>query len=152
MVRLKFFLILFSCFQLNAAVHSQNNVRISLDLENVSLEQVIWEIQKKTDFVFMYGTRDIEGVKQLTVQETDKEVNEILKTCLKNTGLWFEISGNAVVIKKEVTATRKVVRSPEKWWMKKGNPLPGVTVIIKGTSLGTVTSVEGEFTITFTCG
>ena len=104
-VRLKFFLILFSCFQLNAAVHSQNNVRISLDLENVSLEQVIWEIQKKTDFVFMYGTRDIEGVKQLTVQETDKEVNEILKTCLKNTGLWFEISGNAVVIKKEVTAT-----------------------------------------------
>ena len=87
-VRLKFFLILFSCFQLNAAVHSQNNVRISLDLENVSLEQVIWEIQKKTDFVFMYGTRDIEGVKQLTVQETDKEVNEILKTCLKNTGLW----------------------------------------------------------------
>ena len=69
-VRLKFFLILFSCFQLNAAVHSQNNVRISLDLENVSLEQVIWEIQKKTDFVFMYGTRDIEGVKQLTVQES----------------------------------------------------------------------------------
>ena len=67
-------MILFSCFQLNAAVHSQNNVRISLDLENVSLEQVIWEIQKKTDFVFMYGTRDIEGVKQLTVQETDKEV------------------------------------------------------------------------------
>ena len=146
-VRLKFFLILFSCFQLNAAVHSQNNVRISLDLENVSLEQVIWEIQKKTDFVFMYGTRDIEGVKQLTVQETDKEVNEILKTCLKNTGLWFEISGNAVVIKKEVTATegRKITG---KVVDEKGNPLPGVTVIIKGTSLGTVTSVEGEFTIT----
>ena len=140
-------MILFSCFQLNAAVHSQNNVRISLDLENVSLEQVIWEIQKKTDFVFMYGTRDIEGVKQLTVQETDKEVNEILKTCLKNTGLWFEISGNAVVIKKEVTATegRKITG---KVVDEKGNPLPGVTVIIKGTSLGTVTSVEGEFTIT----
>ena len=118
-----------------------------MDLENVSLEQVIWEIQKKTDFVFMYGTRDIEGVKQLTVQETDKEVNEILKTCLKNTGLWFEISGNAVVIKKEVTATegRKITG---KVVDEKGNPLPGVTVIIKGTSLGTVTSVEGEFTIT----
>lgn len=113
----------------------------------MSLEQVIWEIQKKTDFVFMYGTRDIEGVKQLTVQETDKEVNEILKTCLKNTGLWFEISGNAVVIKKEVTATegRKITG---KVVDEKGNPLPGVTVIIKGTSLGTVTSVEGEFTIT----
>ena len=146
-VRLKFFLILFSCFQLNAAVHSQNNVRISLDLQNVSLEQVIWEIQKKTDFVFMYGTRDIEGVKQLTVQEMDKEVNEILKTCLKNTGLWFEISGNAVVIKKEVTATegRKITG---KVVDEKGKPLPGVTVIIKGASLGTVTSVEGEFTIT----
>lgn len=83
----------------------------------------------------------------MTVQETDKEVNEILKTCLKNTGLWFEISGNAVVIKKEVTATegRKITG---KVVDEKGNPLPGVTVIIKGTSLGTVTSVEGEFTIT----
>lgn len=150
-VKLKIFLILFGCMQLNAAVHSQNNVKISLDLENVSLEQVIWEIQKKTDFVFMYGTRDVEGISQLTVKEHDRAVSDILRECLQNTGLKFEISGNAVVIKRGMQATegRKVTGLVTD---EKGNPLPGVTVLIKGTSLGTVTGVEGDFTITLPQG
>lgn len=150
-VKLKIFLILFGCLPLNAAVHSQNNVKISLDMENVSLEEVIWEIQKKTDFVFMYGTRDIEGVRQLTVKEQDKAVNEILRACLQNTGLGFEISGNAVVIKRgmQVTEGRKITG---KVVDGKGNPLPGVTVVIKGTSLGTVTGIEGDFAVTLPVG
>ena len=133
-VKLKIFLMLFSCLQLNAAVHAQGEVKVSLEMENVSLEQVIWEIQKKTDFVFMYGSQDVATVKNLTICEKDKAIREILQQCLNNTGLKFEISGNAVVIKKGNQAvegrkiTGKVVDA-------KGNTLPGVTVIIKGTSL-----------------
>ena len=99
-MKLKIFLILFSCLQLHAAVHSQNAVKISLDLENVSLEEVIWAIEKQTNFVFMYGTNDVEQVKPLTINEKDKEIGEILNICLQNTGLCYEISGNAVIIKK----------------------------------------------------
>lgn len=150
-VKLKIFLMLFSCLQLNAAVHAQGEVKVSLEMENVSLEQVIWEIQKKTDFVFMYGSQDVATVKNLTICEKDKAIREILQQCLNNTGLKFEISGNAVVIKKGNQAvegrkiTGKVVDA-------KGNTLPGVTVIIKGTSLGTVTDVNGEFAITLPVG
>ena len=54
-MKLKIFLILFGCLQVHAAVYSQNDVKISLDLENVSLEEVIWAIERQTDFVFMYG-------------------------------------------------------------------------------------------------
>lgn len=126
-------------------------MKVSLEMENVSLEQVIWEIQKKTDFVFMYGSQDVATVKNLTICEKDKAIREILQQCLNNTGLKFEISGNAVVIKKGNQAvegrkiTGKVVDA-------KGNTLPGVTVIIKGTSLGTVTDVNGEFAITLPVG
>ena len=99
-MKLKIFLILFGCLQVHAAVYSQNDVKISLDLENVSLEEVIWAIERQTDFVFMYGTSDVEKVQSLTVKENDKGVGEILQACLRNTGLCYEISGNAVVIKK----------------------------------------------------
>ena len=64
-MKLKLILILISCFQLTAAVHSQNN-RLTLKMEEVTLEQLIWEIQKQTDFVFMYGTQDIAKVDKLT--------------------------------------------------------------------------------------
>ena len=47
-MRLKVFLILVTCFQVSAAVHSQNKL-LDMDLKNVSLEQVIWELERKTD-------------------------------------------------------------------------------------------------------
>ncbi|MFR7878000.1 MAG: STN domain-containing protein [Butyricimonas paravirosa] len=126
-MKLKLVLILISSFQLSAAVYSQDN-RLTLKMEDASLEQVIWEIQKQTDFVFMYGTRDITKVTNLTVDMTDKTVNEILDQCLRHSGLVYTISGNAVIIKradddkKEMTVIKGVVKD------KNGDP-PGVTII-----------------------
>ena len=148
-MKLKLVLILISSFQLSAAVYSQSN-RVTLKMDEVSLEQVIWEIQKQTDFVFMYGTRDIAKVDRLTVDMTDKTVNEILDQCLRNTGLIYEISGNAVVIKradddkKEMLVIKGTVKD------KKGESLPGVTIIEKGTSVGVATGINGDFTFTTT--
>ena len=150
-MKLKIFLILFSCLQLHAAVHSQNVVKISLDLENVSLEEVIWAIEKQTNFVFMYGTNDVEQVKPLTINEKDKEIGEILNICLQNTGLCYEISGNAVIIKKGMPQVegRKITG---KVTDEKGNTLPGVTVLIKGTSIGVSTDAEGKYTLSLPAG
>ena len=140
-MKLKLILILISSFQLSAAVYSQGN-KVTLKMENTSLEQVIWEIQKQTDFVFMYGTQDVSKVARLTVDMKDKTVNEILNQCLRNTGLIYMISGNAVIIKraddnkKETTVIKGVVRD------QKGEPLPGVTIIEKGTSIGEVEKVS----------
>ena len=141
-MKLKVFLLMFSCLQLSAA--SQNNTKISIDLENVSLEQVIWEIQKKTDFVFMYGTRDVEAVKHLTVKRDNSAVNDILQECLKDTDLKYEISGNAVVIKRSGAQDKGVVITG-KVTDKSEAPLPGVTVMLKGSALGVATDAEGNY-------
>ena len=150
-MKLKIFLILFGCLQVHAAVYSQNDVKISLDLENVSLEEVIWAIERQTDFVFMYGTSDVERVQSLTVKENDKGVGEILQACLRNTGLCYEISGNAVVIKKgeQQVEGRKITG---KVTDEKGNTLPGVTVLIKGTSIGVSTDNEGKYSLSLPAG
>ena len=150
-MKLKIFLILFGCLQVHAAVYSQNDVKISLDLENVSLEEVIWAIERQTDFVFMYGTSDVEKVQSLTVKENDKGVGEILQACLRNTGLCYEISGNAVVIKKgeQQVEGRKITG---KVTDEKGNTLPGVTVLIKGTSIGVSTDNEGKYSLSLPAG
>ena len=61
-MQLKLFLVLFSCFQVTAAVHSQGML-LDLRLENASLGQVIWKLEEKTDFTFMYWTDEIKDVK-----------------------------------------------------------------------------------------
>lgn len=146
-MKLKLILILISSFQLTAAVHSQNS-KLTLKMENVSLEQVIWEIQKQTDFVFMYGMQDIAKVSNLTIDVSDKTVKEILDQCLHDTGLVYEISGNAVIIrrtdddKKEILVIKGVVKD------SRGGALPGVTVVLKGTTTGVATGISGDFVIT----
>ena len=146
-MKLKLILILISSFQLTAAVHSQNS-KLTLKMENVSLEQVIWEIQKQTDFVFMYGMQDIAKVSNLTIDVSDKTVKEILDQCLHDTGLVYEISGNAVIIrrtdddKKEILVIKGVVKD------SRGGALPGVTVVLKGTTTGVATGISGDFMIT----
>lgn len=146
-MKLKLVLILISSFQLSAAVYSQSN-RLTLKMEEVSLEQVIWEIQKQTDFVFMYGTRDIAKVDKLTVDMTDKTVNEILDQCLRNTGLIYEISGNAVVIKRADDDKKEMIVIKGTVKDTKGEPLPGVTIVEKGTTIGVATGIDGDFVFT----
>ena len=105
-MKLKFILLFFMSVQLSAAVHSQT-AQVTLKMSNVTLEQVLWEIQKQTDFVFMYGTSDIAGVTGLNVDMASKTVEEILDYCLKGTKLRYEISGTAVVIKMQDEEKKK---------------------------------------------
>ena len=158
-MKLKLILILISSFQLSAAVYSQGN-KVTLKMENTSLEQVIWEIQKQTDFVFMYGSNDVAEVKGLNVNMKNKTISEILDHCLKSTHLRYEIQNpkyykwtqwifvqmfkKGLAYKKETTVIKGVVRD------QKGEPLPGVTIIEKGTSIGVATGINGDFTFSTT--
>ena len=130
-------------FSLN--VLAQSNQRITLNLKNASLEQVIWQIQEKTGFVFMYGTTDIQAVKNLTLNEKDKTVNEILDRCLQGTNLTYEISGKEIIIKQADNGKKRTVKGVVV--DKDGFPLPGASVRLKGTSTVAGTNVNGEFQI-----
>ncbi len=145
-MKLKLFLILFTCCHVTAAVHSQNNL-LDMQLEDVSLERVIWELEEKTDFTFMYWTSEIKDVK-VSLNMKQKSINEILDFCLRNTNLKYEINGDAIVIHrvkdekpgKRPTVIKGLVKDIN------GNPLPGVTIMEKGTKSGVATNVKGEFT------
>lgn len=147
-MKLKVFLILVTCFQVNAAVYSQNKL-LDVELKNVTLEQVIWELEKKTDFTFMYWTHEIKNVKNLSLDMKQKSINDILDFCLCNTDLRYEINGDAVVIHKLKTEKPEVKERVIKGVVKdrQGGVLPGVTVLVKGTAIGVATSIEGKFTM-----
>lgn len=146
---LKKSLLIIACCLFSMQLWAQSALqKISIDLEHATLEQVIWEIQNKAGVVIMYGTANVQAVKDITIKERDKEIHEILDKCLQGTNLTYEISGNEIVIKQKTATTKKARSIQGTVTDKNGDPLPGVTVLLKGNNnYGTSTDIDGKYTL-----
>lgn len=150
---MKLFTFMFLCFTLQAtAVSNAQNVKINIDMREVSLAQVLWELEKKTDIVFFYSVEDVLSVKHLNVKYADASLEKVLGELLKDTRLDYEIKHDVVVIKQKgrvETPQPQVNKRTLKGVVKdqKGETLPGVSVLIKGTTSGVATDINGKFEI-----
>lgn len=124
------------------AIQAQENKKISIDLKGESLETVLWNLQQETKFVFMYATEDIANINDITIKAKDKTVLEILDECLDGSNLQYEVSGNAIVIKK-----REVQNVTISGWIHDsgGQSLPGASVSARGMQYGTVAGLDGNY-------
>lgn len=124
-------------------IQAQENQRITVDLRGETLEAALWYLQNRTKFVFMYATKDISGVSDVNVKAKDKTVTEILDECLAGTNLTYEVSGNAIVIKKRSTQNITITG-----WIRdsNGEALPGATVTIRGSKSGGIAGMDGNYT------
>lgn len=133
----------------SARTHSQT--RFSLEAKNKTLPEIFQEITRLSGYEFMYSSNELRHVGKVSVEAEDRDLNDILGVCLKNTGLWYRLEDDVIVISpklsfpgmagKELTLTGIVTD-------KGGMPLPGVTILLKGTQLGVVTGADGHFQLT----
>lgn len=146
MMRLSFYLVLLGCMHVSAAIDAQT--RVDIHARNVTLHDVIWELQKQTGFVFLYSTQDIESVRLPEIRASRESVKDVLDHCLKDTGLTYNIQDDVIVIRKaealpaapqQTFTVRGTVRD------EAGESLPGVSVRVKGTSTGVATDIDGHF-------
>ena len=135
------FLCVFSLSSL--MIQAQDNQRISVDLREETLESVLWYLQNRTKFIFMYATEDIANITDISVRAKDKTITEILDECLEGTNLTYEISGSAIVIKK-----RKTDKITISGWIRdtSGEALPGATVSVRGSKQGAIAGLDGHYT------
>ena len=122
--------------------------RVSLRMENVSFMEILTQIERLTDYSFVFKMEDVEKITHLTIQMEDKTVKEVLDACLKDTGLKYLLENNLIIIKKETVQVHPVVISGVVKDVH-GETIPGVTVLIKGTGYGTVTDDNGVFKAEF---
>ena len=139
------FIFLFS-LNLSANVYSQKNL-VSLDLSDVSVEQFVKAIKQQTEQRFMYNSKLVNKAGKVSVKVKDMELEEVLKMVLVKVNLEFEFYNNVILIraKEEVSATqqKRLIKGSVK--DDKGLPLPGVTVLVKGTVTGVATDIDGRF-------
>lgn len=124
---------------------------INLSLKNVAIKDALWELEKQSKMVFVYNADDLGKAGKISVEIKNKTVREALDICLKNSGFEYTIEQNTVVIKRKVTgqiANVQKITVKGKVVDKSDVGLPGVTILLKGTSLGIVTDMNGNYSIT----
>lgn len=158
MMKVVWILVLASVFQVSAGtseIYSQS-VKLDLKLQGANLEEVIWKVKDQTEFEFFYLSEDVKDVKDISISVKNATIDRILDECLEKTNLEYQIVHKAVIIKKsekefsnlpwELNVEQKkkisgVVKN------ERGESIPGVAVLIKGSTTGTATDIDGQFSM-----
>ena len=120
--------------------------RIDLRMSGATLSEVFQQIEALTDYMFVYRSEDVKAVKDVEVDAEGKMVKDVLRDCLRGTGLTFTFREGVIVIEREAAdegvTLQGFVTDEER------RPLPGVTVRVGGTTVGTATDARGWFQLT----
>jgi TonB-linked SusC/RagA family outer membrane protein len=150
-MRLTVFILLLGILQMNATNVFPQGRLVNLEFEKISLEELLWEIQEQTDIVFVYGKEDIENVRDISVRVNNSEAIEVIKSCIKGTDVEMEIVDDVIVLRKKKESPKPAAQPSQtvagKITGDDGNPLPGATVLVKGTYRGTTTNEEGNYSL-----
>lgn len=137
----------------NAQVRSIKEVKISIDLADTDVRNALHAIENKTEYHFVFNGNELSNEMRVSVQSTDKTVADVLTEIASQTGLVFkQINKNisvkpadvitapvAVVVFKGISGT---IKSSDD-----NQPLPGVNIVVKGTTNGTVSDGNGKYTL-----
>lgn len=143
---MKIYLLLFilGLTQVSAAVFSQT-INLKLQVENVALKNVFEEIEKKTDFKFLYRSDLIDLGRPTSINiNGSSDIDALMTTLLEGSNVRYSlVSENLIVIAPQL---KKVIKGKVVDFQTRES-LPGVNVLIEGTTIGTVTNLDGVYSL-----
>lgn len=152
---MKIALILLSAmlFRVSATEVYSQEISINLNMNNSTVKEVLKEIENRSDFTFYYNDEAINASKTVSVNVKNSRILDILTTILPNCD--FKVVNKNIIITAKLTNSQ--TNSPVTTQQKKtisgfiqdvnGNPIIGANIVVKGTTDGTVTDIDGNFSI-----
>lgn len=137
---------------MNVSVFSQS---ITLDTGNVTVKEAIEQLKKTSGYSFVFSSADLNTEKSVSISAQNASIEEVVEQILKGQkGLSYEIQGKSVVIRKATPLTSKQkgkqVKVTGKVVDKNGEPVIGASIKEEGTSNGTITDLDGNFSLEVT--
>lgn len=128
------------------------NQKITLVVQDVTLKEAIETIKKQSDYSFFIDTEDVDVHKIVSVNLVDKPVREILNKLLDGQHVKYEVKGKHIIISSENVT--ELATAPQQGKTvsgiitdETGEPVIGVNVAVKGTAQGTITDIEGHYSL-----
>lgn len=123
--------------------------QVTLNLKNVSLYELFNQIKEQTGLRFLYNAEQLDGLANVSVQAQNEKVSDVLNKVFSGKALTYDCDGKVIIVKKQeiLPQTIKAKIISGKVTDYRDNPLPGVTIQIKGTAVGTSTNSSGVYSL-----
>lgn len=152
-MRITLFLLMTCVFSSYAKDSYSQDMKVSLDLKNVELNKVLDEIESQTDYLFIYNSQ-IDVNKPVTIKSDKQAVSKVLDRVLRNTGIGYKLEGSHIILEKKADETRNASAAQQQTKKitgtvvdKNGETIIGANIQIQGTSRGTITDIDGNFSL-----
>ncbi len=148
-MRIAVFLVFAGFLQIYASNAWSQRTKFSLTLSDTELVRVLDQIEKESDFLFLYNEKLIDASQRVSIHVQQQEIDGVLKSLFEGTGVKYSILGRKIILSpsKEGEAVQQPFSVSGKVTDSSGAPLPGVAVMVKGTTQGTVTDSEGNYSL-----
>ena len=147
--------LLFACaLQLLAVNTEAQNAVITFPSNSISVGQLIEEIEKQTDYLVVYSNREIDTNRQVIIQNKSAKVSSYLKETLAKVGIGYKFENDYIILSKNTSLLDQIQQEKITGIVTdvKGEPIIGANVSVIGKSIGTITDIDGKFTIQASLG
>ena len=148
------FVLLITTATVSASISYSQNTKLTLNLQNATIQQLIQEIEKQSEFIFVFYDNALDLKQKVSIKVENLPVEKILEKVLETTGNSFAVFDRQIVIGKknpETGAFKEPLPVEQKKEItgkvidKQNMPVPGASVVIKGTTTGIITDANGSF-------
>ena len=147
-MRISIFLLFLCTFTLMAENVNSQNAKVTIKRTNTQLETILNDIEAQTDYLFIYK-KDVDVTEKKSIDASNKTVSEVLRLLLVNSRIDYRMEGNHIVLlnnsNRQDQAQQNMIVGVVTDAM--GEPLIGVTVLVKGATQGAITDVDGKFSL-----
>ena len=149
-MRISTFLLMVCVFCSYAGNAHSQNAKVSIHMNNVKLDKILYEIENQTDYLFIYNNQvDINKITSVKVK--NEAVAQVLDRILSGTGINYELEGTHIILTteaiKDLHAQQQAKTVTGTVTDVSGEPIIGANIRIKGTTTGTITDIDGNFSI-----
>ena len=152
-MRISLFMLFVCIFQLMATNTEAQNAIMKLETNVISIGQLINQIEKQTDYLVVFRNREVDTERTIKVQNKSGKVISYLKDAFEGTDISYEFTNKYILLSKNshsdavnnsLQSNKKITGSVKD---NNGEPVIGANVSIKGTTNGTITDVDGNFSL-----
>ena len=136
-----------ACCCLTGTISAQN---IALKMNNVTVKQAMEELEKKSGYSFVFSSQDVDTRKRISVSAENEDVRTVVQQILNGQNVTCEIQGKNIVVRKitqQKAPTGKLKTVTGTILDPQGVPVIGANIIVKGTTNGTISDLDGKFTL-----
>jgi hypothetical protein len=146
-MKLTIFFFLLSTFTLIASGTYSQNKTFTINRQNVQIKDVLQEIEDQSGYFFIYNNEFVDVYRKINIQAKDKNIKDLLDEIFQKQNVTYSIKDRRIILSSSVkpAAIQQQRSVSGKVTGSAGEPIPGVTVLVKSTTIGTITGNNGSY-------